>query len=319
MLKAQQLTRQYGDFIAVNNISFDIDSKQIIGLLGHNGAGKTTIMKMMTGFLEPSSGIITIDGVDVNQRKAETQARVGYLPENCPLYADMTVIDFLLYTAQLRNMQSRIAQHAVQQAIARTDLGDKASQPIHTLSRGYRQRVGVAQAILSEPELLILDEPTNGLDPGQIENMRRLIKQLAQTSTVIISTHVLQEVSAVCDRVLILKQGELALDSTLENLQQGEQLLISVDKQPEQVIADLHNNDVVRTIEFLGKDETGYNYRLSPAQNETLASITPELIRGLVNLGYSITRAAPERRDLDVVFREINQGVISEQQFDLAV
>lgn len=307
MLKAQQLVRQYGDFTAVNNVSFEIGNKQIIGLLGHNGAGKTTIMKMITGFLEPSSGSITIDGIDVNQQQAETKARVGYLPENCPLYADMTVIDILLYTAQLRTMQHQSVQRAVQKAIARTDLGDKASQQIHSLSRGYRQRVGVAQAILSEPDLLILDEPTNGLDPSQIENMRSLIKQLAQTSTVIISTHVLQEVSAVCDRVLILKQGELALDSTLENLQQGEQLLISVDKQPQQVIAELQDDGVVQSIEYLGEDQTGYSYRLRPAQNKTLVSITPKITRTLVNLGYGITRIAPERRDLETVFREINE------------
>lgn len=307
MLKAQQLIRQYGDFTAVNNVSFEIDNKQIVGLLGHNGAGKTTIMKMITGFLEPSSGSITIDGIDVNQQEVETKGRVGYLPENCPLYADMTVIDFLLYTAQLRTMQHQSAQRAVQKAIARTDLGDKASQQIHTLSRGYRQRVGVAQAILSEPDLLILDEPTNGLDPSQIENMRSLIKQLAQTSTVIISTHVLQEVSAVCDRVLILKQGELALDSTLENLQQGEQLLISVDKQPQQVITELQDDAVVQSIEYLGEEQTGYSYRLRPAQNKTLVSITPKITRILVNLGYGITRIAPELRDLETVFREINQ------------
>ncbi len=307
MLKAQQLVRQYGDFTAVNNVSFEIDNKQIIGLLGHNGAGKTTIMKMITGFLEPSSGSITIDGIDVNQQQAVTKARVGYLPENCPLYADMTVIDILLYTAQLRTMQHQSAQRAVQKAIARTDLGDKASQQIHTLSRGYRQRVGVAQAILSEPDLLILDEPTNGLDPSQIENMRSLIKQLAQTSTVIISTHVLQEVSAVCDRVLILKQGELALDSTLENLQQGEQLVISVDKQPQQVMAELQEAAVVQSIEYLGEDQAGYSYRLCPVQNKTLVSITPEITRTLVNLGYNVTRIAPERRDLEAVFREINE------------
>jgi ABC-2 type transport system ATP-binding protein len=219
----------------------------------------------------------------------------------------MTVIDILLYTAQLRTMQHQSAQRAVQKAIARTDLGDKASQQIHSLSRGYRQRVGVAQAILSEPDLLILDEPTNGLDPSQIENMRSLIKQLAQTSTVIISTHVLQEVSAVCDRVLILKQGELALDSTLENLQQGEQLLISVDKQPQQVIAELQDDGVVQSIEYLGEDQTGYSYRLRPAQHKTLVSITPKITRTLVNLGYGITRIAPERRDLETVFREINE------------
>lgn len=306
MLKAQQLTRHYGSYTAVNNVSFEIDSKQVVGLLGHNGAGKTTIMKMMTGFLEPSSGFICIDGVDVNQQRVETQKRVGYLPENCPLYPEMTVIDFLLYTAQLRSMNTGQAQRTVQKAIERTDLGVKASQQIHTLSRGYRQRVGVAQAILAEPEILILDEPTNGLDPSQIENMRELLRELAQISTVIISTHVLQEVSAVCDRVLILKQGELALDSRLEEIQQGERLLITVDKQPQQVVSELQLDQEIQAVEYLGKDRSGYCYRLIPAAQQTLAAITPQITRTLVDFGYNITRIAPERRDLDTVFREIN-------------
>ncbi|HFD11287.1 MAG TPA: ABC transporter ATP-binding protein [Crenotrichaceae bacterium] len=306
MLKAQHLVRQYGSVTAVNNVSFEIDQQQIVGLLGHNGAGKTTIMKMMTGFLEPGSGSISIDGVDVNQYTAATQARVGYLPENCPLYLDMTVIDFLLYVTQLRHMPYRSARRAVQQTLVRTDIGSKACQKIQTLSRGYRQRVGVAQAILSEPSILILDEPTNGLDPSQVENMRSLIKQLAQTTTVIISTHVLQEVSAVCDRVLILKQGELALDSTLENLQQGDQLLITVDRPPEQLIAQLQDHVVVQTIEYLGQDQTGYSYRLSPAGSNTLVSIVPEITRTLVQCGYNVTRITPERRDLESIFREIN-------------
>ncbi len=307
MLKAQQLSRQYGSFTAVNNVSFEIDDKQVIGLLGHNGAGKTTIMKMMTGFLEPSSGVISIDDIDVNQQRVETQKRVGYLPENCPLYPEMTVIDFLLYTTQLRNMHIQLAQRAVQKAIVRTDLGVKASQQIYTLSRGYRQRVGVAQAILAEPEILILDEPTNGLDPSQIENMRGLVRELAQTSTVIISTHVLQEVSAVCDRVLILKQGELALDSRLEEIQQGERLLISVDKQPQQVESELLLNQVIEAVEYLGEDRSGYCYRLNPAAQQTLSTMTPQVTRRLVELGYNVTRIAPEIRDLETVFREINQ------------
>ncbi|MEE9411817.1 MAG: ABC transporter ATP-binding protein [Methylococcales bacterium] len=307
MLKAQQLSRQYGSFTAVNNVSFEIDDKQVIGLLGHNGAGKTTIMKMMTGFLEPSSGVISIDDIDVNQQRVETQKRVGYLPENCPLYPEMTVIDFLLYTAQLRNMHVGQAQGAVQAAIVRTDLRVKASQQIHTLSRGYRQRVGVAQAILAEPEILILDEPTNGLDPSQIENMRELVRELAQTSTVIISTHVLQEVSAVCDRVLILKQGELALDSRLEEIQQGERLLITVDKQPQQVESELLLNQVIEAVEYLGEERSGYCYRLHPAAQQTLSTITPQVTRTLVELGYNVTRIAPEIRDLETVFREINQ------------
>ena len=309
MLKAKQLFRQYGDFVAVNDVSFEIQSKQIVGLLGQNGAGKTTIMKMMTGFLEPSSGSIAINGIDVNQSPVETKRQIGYLPENCPVYSDMSVIEFLLFTARLRNMHGRSAQHAVQQSILKTDLGAKATQNIQTLSRGYRQRVGVAQAILSEPDILILDEPTNGLDPSQIEKMRSLLQELAQTTTVIISTHVLHEVSAVCDRVLILKQGQLALDSSLNELQEDEQLLISVDKPPEQVLPELGVVDTIKDVEYIGHDRYGYSYRIAPANNSSLKTITPEMTRILVNLNYNISRVSPEVRDLETIFREINQSV----------
>ncbi len=307
MLKAEQLFRQYGEFTAVNDVSFESESNQIIGLLGQNGAGKTTVMKMITGFLEPNSGCITIDGVDVNQDRMETQKKVGYLPENCPVYTDMSVIDFLLYAAALRNMKGEFAKRAVQKAILRTDLGIKASENIQTLSRGYRQRVGVAQAILSEPKILILDEPTNGLDPSQIEKMRSLLKQLAQTSTVIISTHVLHEVNEVCDRVLILKQGKLALDSTLKDLQQGEQLLITIDQSPDQVLQDLTSIDAIKAVEYIREDRSGYCYRLVPVLDQ-LELITPDIIRTLVKLGCNISRVSPQAFDLESVFREINHS-----------
>jgi len=311
MLKAQQLYRQYGDLIAVDDVSFEISRRQIIGLLGQNGAGKTTIMKMITGFLEPGSGCITINGVDVNQHRIEIRNKIGYLPENCPVYAEMTVIDFLFYTAGLRNLNGQTARRAVQQAILKTDLGAKASQRIDTLSRGYRQRVGVAQAILAEPELLILDEPTNGLDPSQIENMRGLLKTLTQTATVIISTHVLQEVSAVCDRVLILKQGRLALDSELAVLQQGGCLLITVDQPPDRTITELQTSTALESVDYLGEEQGGHGYRLVPVQAASLTVLTPEITRTLVGLGYNVSRITPEMRDLETVFREINQRQVS--------
>lgn len=188
MIEVKGLSRQYGNLTAVDDVSFDIAAGEVVGLLGHNGAGKTTVMKMLTGFLEPSSGSIQIDGVDLATQRRAVQARIGYLPENCPLYPEMAVVDYLEHQATLRGLVGAQRDHAVRSAIERTGLTGKATDAIATLSRGYRQRVGVAQAILHQPAILVLDEPTNGLDPSQIQHMRSLIRELAQHATVLLST-----------------------------------------------------------------------------------------------------------------------------------
>src|SRR5690606_1255918 len=175
MIRVEHLTRRYGDFTAVDDVSFTIGRGEVVGLLGHNGAGKTTIMKMITGFLEPTAGAIRIDDLEVGRDTAAIQARIGYLPENCPVWPEMTVIDYLDYQAALHGVPQARRPAAIARAIRRTALKEKAAAPIQTLSRGYRQRVGVAQAILHEPDIVILDEPTNGLDPTQIRHMRELI------------------------------------------------------------------------------------------------------------------------------------------------
>ncbi|MEC7280535.1 MAG: ABC transporter ATP-binding protein, partial [Verrucomicrobiota bacterium] len=194
MIKVNSLFRNYGDFKAVDDVSFEINKGEVVGLLGHNGAGKTTIMKMMTGYLEPTSGSIEVDQLQIDTDTRAIQARIGYLPENCPVWPEMTVIDYLKYQAHLHGVEDSRIQPAVIDAVRRTSLKEKATSSIQTLSRGYRQRVGVAQAILHSPDIIILDEPTNGLDPTQILQMRELIRELAKTATVILSTHILQEV-----------------------------------------------------------------------------------------------------------------------------
>ncbi len=234
MIVAENLTRNYGDVVAVDRVSFKIGEGEVVGLLGHNGAGKTTIMKMLTGSLEPSAGRITLDGEDLAEHRQAAQRRIGYLAENCPLYPEMTVIDFLEYHAGLHGIPDHKRLAAVRSAIARTELAE-GGRIIGNLSRGYRQRVGVAQAILHEPDILVLDEPTNGLDPTQIQHMRSLIQELAENATVLLSTHILQEVEAVCGRVLIIHSGRLALDSRLADLNVSHRLLASPDGAPEQV------------------------------------------------------------------------------------
>jgi len=227
MIEADRLTRRYGDFTAVDDVSFRIEPGEIVGLLGHNGAGKTTIMKMLTGALEPSSGVVRVDGTALETAPGSVQRQLGYLPESVPLYPELAVVDYLAYVAQVRRLED--AQAAVARAVEATDLAEKAMDTIGTLSRGYKQRLGVAQAILHEPPFLILDEPTNGLDPGQTQHMRQLVRDLAASATVILSTHIMQEVGAVCDRVLILRDGRLALDERLDDLRSTSRLTLRTD------------------------------------------------------------------------------------------
>lgn len=306
MIICDKLTRKYGALTAVNGVTFKIGRGEIVGLLGHNGAGKTTIMKMMTGFLEPTAGKVTVDGLDVVAHRQTCQAKIGYLPENGPLYSDMTVYDFLIYTADMRGVPRENQVRAVREAMKKTDITAKATQTIQTLSRGYRQRVGVTQALLHRPPILILDEPTNGLDPSQVQHMRTLIRGLAQESTVVLSTHILQEVDAVCSRVLIVSNGRLVLDKKLSELQKGERLLVTIDKSPEEALSLLQNLGGVKDVESLPSSGVGYSYALS-TDGESVQSLAPLLARRLVEKGYLVYSLAPELRDLDRVFREANE------------
>jgi ABC-2 type transport system ATP-binding protein len=306
MIKTHELTRHYGDLTAVDHVSFEIGKGEIVGLLGHNGAGKTTIMKMLTGYLEPSSGQIEIDGLDIEAQRTEAQQRIGYLPENCPLYPEMAVIDFLAYAAQLHGLPLSRRAGAVREAIARTELDSKATQPIGTLSRGYRQRVGVAQAILHQPRILILDEPTNGLDPGQIRHMRGLITDLAQQATVIISTHIMQEVNAICDRVLIIRNGRKVLDAQLRTLKNAHRLITVVDQPPEQTRPRLAAVAGVSGVEVIPSDDGRYHYALDLECDS--AEVAPPVAASLLQQGARLFALYPEQRDLETLFNKINQG-----------
>jgi len=304
MIKVEDLTRSYGDLKAVDGVSFTIQRGEVVGLLGHNGAGKTTIMKMLTGFLEPSAGQITLEGYDLATDRRRAQRLIGYLPENCPLYLEMTVIDFLQYQAGMHGIPELQQLAAVRQAISRTELESKATHLIATLSRGYRQRVGVAQALLHHPSILILDEPTNGLDPTQIQQMRSLIRELAQNASVLISTHILQEVEATCDRVLIIRNGKLALDSRLNELDQSPHLFVGVDAAPEKILALFQNIPGIRAIRhFSSNTPNQHNYMLESSEPLENASKIAQII--LAN-GFKLYRLYPERRNLETVFGEIN-------------
>jgi len=307
MINVKQLTRKYGDFTAVDNVSFTISPGEIVGLLGHNGAGKTTIMKMITGYLEPTEGTITVDGLDVAEKRREVQEKIGYLPENCPVYPEMTVIDYLDYSAALRGIGSADRPKRIGEAIARTGLAEKASWPIAKLSRGYRQRTGVAQAILHQPDILILDEPTNGLDPTQIQQMRSLITDLAKHSTVIISTHILQEVQAICDRVIIMKDGEKALDARLTDLNRNDRLLVIISAPPdtaETVLKGMSGVNAVHAATVAGSDNHTYALSLNTAENrlQTAADIASTIHEN----GWQLYGMHFEFRNLETVFAEIS-------------
>lgn len=308
MISVQNLSKSYGDFLAVEDVSFQISKKEIVGLLGHNGAGKTTIMKMVTGFLEPDQGTINVAGIDIAEQRSLVQSKIGYLPENCPVYLEMTVIEYLEYAAALRGLSRNDGIEAIRYAIDSAELAEKASQPISTLSRGYRQRVGVAQAILTKPEVLILDEPTNGLDPSQILHMRNLITELGEQATIIISTHILQEVQVVCDRVLILREGKLALDSTLEKLNRGQRLLLTIDRGPEEVHSELSAIDGIQSVDIISKQNGQFNYALhvKPKNEQILSEAIPPIAKAIINQGYSLYALYPEIRDLETVFNQIN-------------
>ena len=305
MISVEQISRRYGDVLAVDNVSFHIGRGEIVGLLGHNGAGKSTIMKMLTGYIEPSGGRVLIGGEELGSNGAKAQGRIGYLPENCPVYPEMSVIDFLEFTACLRRIEPGRRAAVIRKAIERAELGEKAQAVIATLSRGYRQRVGVAQALLHNPDILILDEPTNGLDPGQIEHMRGLLKTLGETSTLLISTHILQEVEAICDRVLILRRGQLALNARLADLR-GHGLTLCCDAAPQKLIAQLQQLPGLALIALQSEKDGRFVYRLEPRQDQS--ALAPLIAAEVVRAGWRLFGLQPEERSLEKLFHQITAG-----------
>ena len=219
-VEVQELTKQYGQQLAVNHISFQVGKGEILGFLGPNGAGKSTTMKIITGYLPPTDGTVKVCGYDAVQQSIEVRRRIGYLPEHNPLYLDMYVHEFLLFAGSLFKIGRKAVQEKVSELIPLCGLTLEQNKKIGALSKGYRQRVGLAQALIHDPEVLILDEPTTGLDPNQIVEIRQLIKTISQEKTVIFSTHIMQEVQALCNRVIIINRGNIVANDTVESLAQ---------------------------------------------------------------------------------------------------
>lgn len=219
MIQVENITKKYGSFTAVENINFEIEEGEIVGFLGPNGAGKSTTMNMITGFIEPTSGKIIVDGYDISKKPRKAKRQIGYMPEGVPLYSDLTVKEFVTYMAELKGVPRKEKKEKVQKAINETGLTDVQNKLTRNLSRGYKQRVSMAGALVSNPKVIILDEPTVGLDPKQVTEIRALIKELGKEHTVILSSHILSEVSQICNRVIIINNGKIIAVDTPENLE----------------------------------------------------------------------------------------------------
>ncbi|MBX5477020.1 MAG: ABC transporter ATP-binding protein [Clostridia bacterium] len=243
MIRFERVTKRYGPRRGVEDVSFEVRRGEIVGLLGPNGAGKTTTLRMLTGYLPPSEGRILVDGHDVEEEPFEARRRIGYMPDNPPLYPEMTVRGYLQFVAALRDVPARSRAAKVDAALERFNLGDVAGRLIGRLSRGYRQRVGLAQAVVHDPDVLVLDEPTVGLDPRQVSEMRETIRALARDHTIVFSSHILSEVQALCERVVILHEGRVVAEDRPESLaralESGETLFVEVAAEPERAEAVL--------------------------------------------------------------------------------
>jgi len=303
-IEASDLSKAYGRVLALEKVSFSVDKGEVIGLLGPNGAGKTTLMKILTGYLQPDAGTAVLRGVDVVANPIGVQRSIGYLPENAPLYHEMTVQDYLLMMAELREIPPEKQKSMLSDAIYATGLEDYLTRAIGKLSKGYRQRVGIAQAILHRPELLILDEPMSGLDPTQIVEIRDLIKRLAADATVMLSTHILSEVETTCERVLVIMRGRLRADSRVDELRSANAAVVTIESAATGVAEALKKVDGVVTVEKVGEPDGGFDTWRVTASSDQLC---PALFEALRRTSWRVAELRSDTRTLESVFRELAQ------------
>ena len=296
-IKVTAVSKVYKSQKALNKVSFSADKGQIIGFLGPNGAGKSTMMKILTGFIKPNSGEVLVDGIDVLQNPLEAQKTIGYLPEHNPLYTEMYVREYLQFQAEI----FKVDKSQIEVCISKVGLTIEAHKKINQLSKGYQQRVGLAAAILHNPKVLILDEPTTGLDPNQLVEIRALIRELGKDKTVLFSTHIMQEVEAVCDRVIIIKKGELLVDKKLAELKQDQQQVIVVTfdyKIEEQFISRLPNAVSYKN----NYDNTWY------VTFESDTDMRPAIFDFAQENGLKILELNTQNKNLETLFREVTSA-----------
>lgn len=310
MIEVENVSKLFGNFRAVDGISFSIQTGEIVGLLGPNGAGKTTTMRMISGFLEPDSGTVKIDGLDVLKNPVETKRKIGYMPESAPMYSDMIVADYLKYIAEIENQNPAEKCRELAEVCG---LKEVMHKNIGELSRGNRQRVGLAHALMGNPEILILDEPTSGLDPNQVLEVRSLIKQIGKTHTVIISTHILSEVEMLCGRVIIISGGKKVADSPTEELREhfgnSSEVQICVSgastEDAEKIFRGINGVSKIHSTLNDGKIE----FRISVEKN---IEVRPELAKACVQNGLELFEMQQKKNSLEDVFRSLTSAHDSE-------
>jgi ABC-2 type transport system ATP-binding protein len=300
MIKVNGLTKDYGARRAIQNVTFDAEQGEIVGFLGPNGAGKTTTMRILTGYMPPTDGEAVVAGYDVVTESLEVRKRVGYLPETVPLYNDMTVFDFLKFMGELRHIPG--LDERVDESLEMVGLDDRADGFIGNLSKGMRQRLGIAQALLHRPEVLILDEPTIGLDPGQVVDVRNLIKEIGKERTVLLSTHILSEAQNVCDRVLIINKGKIVTEDTPENLQArlvgAERVVLRVRGDADGLSKVVGKVKGVENVE--AKSDGAIEFEFAPGKD-----VRPEVAKTVIKEGFDLLEMRPVGMSLEEIFLEL--------------
>ena len=307
------LSKFYGSAKAVDDISFEVHSGEILGFLGPNGAGKTTTMRIITSYLSPSSGSIQVEGRNVVAESLEVRKLVGYLPEQNPLYLDMNVLEYLEYAAQLQGVNDSLIPQRMREMVDVCGLGEMKHKDIGQLSKGYRQRVGLAAAMIHDPRVLVLDEPTSGLDPNQIVEIRSLIQNLGKQKTVILSTHILPEVQATCDRVVIINRGKIVADGPIADLQRslqgGEKILLEVQVQDGQsfdmVSVQVRSIPSVAAVSLLEENDGRQRFSVETSQS---LDIRRDLFELCVQKGWGLLELHREQTSLEDIFRQLTSG-----------
>ena len=306
MIEVQHVTKRYGPVAAVNDVSFRVEAGQILGFLGPNGAGKTTTMRVLTGYVPPTEGKATVAGFDVFEEPIEAKRRTGYLPETPPLYPDMTVREYLTFVARINDIAPADRSRRLGQVMGRTSVEDVADRHCGKLSKGYRQRVGLAQAILHNPDVLILDEPTAGLDPKQIIETRELIKELAGDHTIILSTHILPEVSQTCERVVIINKGRVVAEDTPDNLTDRLHGSVTIHLQVDAAGADpTAVLEAVPGVAAVSVGDPGHDGRAIEVQSVEDADVRRELAGAVVSRGWGLLEMRRARLSLEEIFLEL--------------
>lgn len=302
MIQVTHLTKQYGPRTAINDLSFEINAGEIVGFLGPNGAGKSTTMKILTGFMPATSGSATVAGFDVFKNPIEVKRNTGYLPENPPVYLEMVVKDYIEFAASIHDVPKSKLKSAVDLALEKTSLGDVKNRVIGNLSKGYRQRVGLAQALVHNPKVLILDEPTVGLDPKQIIEIRELIKSLGGDHTVILSSHILPEVTATCQRIIVISQGKIVAQDTLDQisarLRRGLIYNMMVKNPKQDSVAQLKNAPGVKSASLAGN-------KIVIELTDSGADSRDQIVSQAVNLGLGVLEFSSEKVNLEDIFLQL--------------